>query len=433
MKKNTILKIATLLLASTVLLAAPSHTQAKSKNSGKVRKGITWSYSAAKDTLTIKGKGAVTTDDLKLATKNSWPVSGNSSIPKFHKIVFGNGITKIDIAFFSIEGIKSITLPKSLTSITTRSDFYNLNGDYDPWNTTLTKIKVAAKNKKFRARNNILYSKNGKTLVVYPGGKIATKFKVPSKVTKIAPYAFYGTDIGTITMGNKVTTIGNNAFENCTLKKVTLSKKLKKIGASAFVETALTTVSLPTTLTSIGSSAFSGCNLTQVVLPKNVTSIGGSAFSKNTALSSIQINSSCEIATSVFRNCSKVYDEKSGYMVYHKVQVHLGQKMTAPIDNLIDGLEKVIYFTVDANNTKYYAKDGCLYTKRGDTLLYTPELSKYNTGTDNNTSQSTTQPNTNSTSDTGNTSETDNTPTTTGDTSDTGNTAGTDDTAKAAA
>lgn len=381
--KKILFQLTTLLFICALAFTLPSYVQAKSKNKGTIKKGITWSYSSKKNTLTIKGNGSVTIDDLKAATSNNWPVSGDASIPKFNKIVFTKGITKIDIAFFSIEGIKSITLPNTLQKITTNSDYSSINGDYDPWSTTLTTIKINGNNKKFKVLKNVLYSKNGKTLFVYPSGKNVKSYTIPSKVTKIAPYAFYGTDIQNVTMGNKVTSIGKYAFKNSTICKIALSKKLKKINARAFINTGLTAIDLPTTLTSIGNYAFYGCKLTQIILPKNISNLGRYAFANNSTLTAITINCSCDISYSVFDNCSRIYNEQKGDYIYHKIQVHLGSKMNAPVTNLIASLENVITFTADTSNVKYFAKNGSLYAKRGNTLLYTPELSKYQMDTDN--------------------------------------------------
>ncbi|MBQ3041810.1 MAG: leucine-rich repeat domain-containing protein, partial [Clostridia bacterium] len=62
-----------------------------------------------------------------------------------------------------------------------------------------------------------LYSKDGKTLILYLPGKTDTSFVIPSGVTKISSSAFENcTSLSSVTIPSSVTSIGFAAFNGCT-------------------------------------------------------------------------------------------------------------------------------------------------------------------------------------------------------------------------
>ena len=63
----------------------------------------------------------------------------------------------------------------------------------------------------------VLYSKDFTTLISYPSASsVVSEFYIPSNVTSIAPWAFYGTgSLEAIVIHNGVTAIGENAFGAC--------------------------------------------------------------------------------------------------------------------------------------------------------------------------------------------------------------------------
>ena len=270
---------------------------AGTETEGKVCAGVKWSYDASSETLTISGKGYAKIKSFQTYGIYTWPASEEGALPFFKKIVFNEWITKIDFAYFTMEGIESIALPKSLKTIVYGNNWnpYNVNGKYEPYSTTLTKITVNKKNKKFSSSNGVLYSKNKKTLYVYPSGKKVGKYVISKKVTKIARNAFYGSDIQTVKLSANLTSIGERAFRQSTIKTLQTNKKLKTIGDGAFLNTDLTNVKLPESLKTIGRQAFYGCAMTKVVLPKNITKIDLYAFSKLDKLTNIVVYSNCDL------------------------------------------------------------------------------------------------------------------------------------------
>ena len=104
------------------------------------------------------------------------------------------------------------------------------------------------------------------------------------KVTAIARYAFYGSTITSVTIGNNVETIGNAAFYNCTN---------------------LASVKFPNSLKSIERSAFTYCaKLTSIVIPKNVTAIDEVVFSSCSGLTTVTSLSKnpCTVSSNTFLN-----------------------------------------------------------------------------------------------------------------------------------
>ena len=166
-------------------------------------------------------------------------------------------------------------------------------------------------------------------VTLYVGGVALEDLVIPSGVTSIGSYAFYGLKIKTLTIPASVTEIGAYAFANCTELTtvklpgvVTLGNyafssctKLEgvempvvvTIGQNAFQScAALTDVDFGTKLESIGQTAFSSCTaLSEVDFPSTLTSIGSYAFSGCTALGGITLPSSLTtVGSQAFYNCS---------------------------------------------------------------------------------------------------------------------------------
>lgn len=351
--------------------------QAKSKSKGRISKTVKWSYNKKSKTLTISGKGTASAKKFDKYDKIIWPTASKSSLPKFKKIVFKKGITKVDRKFFDIEGVTSISLPSTLKIIKYYAKSVP-NGTYDPWSSTLNKITVSKKNKHFKSSKGVLYSKSGKTLVIYPSGKKPASFTTPKKVSTIDKYSFRGSEVQKVTLTSKVTAIKANAFEESLIKEINFPKNLKSIGDSAFYHTPLTQARFNEKLVSIGESAFSDCRLQSVYLPYSLETVGDFAFLRNKELTTITLNNTCELRYDTFSNCSKYWseleiDDYDSKLIQRPVTVNLGPKATVPLDDLISNLGEYITFNVDPWNTHYYTKDGSLYKTRGNVKIYTPK------------------------------------------------------------
>ena len=165
-----------------------------------------------------------------------------------------------DGAFYYCKGLKSITIPNSVTEI----------GDYAFRDCTgLTSVTIP----------NSVTSIGSSAFEACTG---LTEVSIGNSVTAIGGTTFYYcTGLTSVTIGNSVTPIGYRAFEGCTcLTSVIIPNSVTKIGEWAFYECeGLTSVSIPNSATEIGGDAFCWCTgLTSVTIPNSVTSIGSDAF-----------------------------------------------------------------------------------------------------------------------------------------------------------
>lgn len=82
-----------------------------------------------------------------------------------------------DYAFYSSVNLEKITLGAGVKEIG-RYVFGDCN--------SLLNIEVSAANQYYKSVDGVLYSKDGKTLIAYPGGRTEKSFKIPDGVTAIA-------------------------------------------------------------------------------------------------------------------------------------------------------------------------------------------------------------------------------------------------------
>ena len=153
------------------------------------------------------------------------------------------------LAFNHCKYLTEIIVPASVSDLS-RGMFYNSEN--------LSKITIDANHRKYQSIDGVVYSKDGKTLYIYPCGKKDVKFTIAEGVTKIGEYAFYNNlYLEEIVLSSTVQTISSNAFTSC--------KKLTKVDLNQ--------------VRIIGSYTFDGCvNLKEIVIPQSVTQVGGYVF-----------------------------------------------------------------------------------------------------------------------------------------------------------
>ena len=207
-----------------LIVAICATTLAWADDSGSCGENVTYSFVESTGTLTISGTGYM--EDFTSSSKVPW----NAYRSSIKKVVINNGVTSIGYdAFYGCKGLTSVTIPNSVTSIG-GSAFSDCTG--------LTSINVAEDNLNYASIDGVLYSKDKKTLRVYPQGKTGS-FTIPNSVTSIGDGAFDGCEgLTSVTIPNSVTSIGEDAFYGCT---------------------GLTSITIPNSVTSIGEWAFDGC------------------------------------------------------------------------------------------------------------------------------------------------------------------------------
>ena len=116
-------------------------------------------------------------------------------------------------------GLSTITIPESVTNIEPNA-FANSNN--------LEEILVDENNKKYSTKDGVLFDKNLTTLIYYPSSNPDTEYSVPSGVTTIKDYAFFGrSNLQRINIPASVTSIGKYTFFynfNFFLKEIIINK-----------------------------------------------------------------------------------------------------------------------------------------------------------------------------------------------------------------
>lgn len=188
--------------------------------------------------------------------------------------------------FMNNAAIKSVVLPDSVTEIERQAfgDCANLASieigsglkTIDPSAFShlknLQTITVSPDNPYFKAENNVLYSKDGKRLILAAAQNGMMELDIADTVTEICDYAFsYHATLESVNMPSGVRTVGKYAFYECRkIEYVVCSQSLEYIGERAFsFKDAISTAAGETRC----------CDaLKYVVMYENLQSIGSYAF-----------------------------------------------------------------------------------------------------------------------------------------------------------
>lgn len=209
---------------------------------------------------TVKADGTVRIDKY----------SGTAEKLEIPAKIDGKTVTEIAGEAFSGSGITSVSIPEGVSSIGALA-FARCY--------SLTSVDVEETNKNYVAIDNVIYSKDMKTLVLVPATRVS--YKIPATVTKIDGAFNYCTNITEVYIPKTVTDLGVSTFRGCkSLKKLTLPDSIKKIpGSMCMYCSALEEITIPDSVTDIGSDAFYDCVLmSKVTIPDTVKNIGSCAF-----------------------------------------------------------------------------------------------------------------------------------------------------------
>ncbi len=101
-----------------------------------------------------------------------------------------------------------------------------------------------------------------------------------SSYTQYERGAFWNcTNLTSITIPSSLTAIGSGSFMECSrLREVDLPSTIVYIGNYAFSSTSIETIALPSSLTTIGVSAFYSCPIREIAFPNGLVEIGAGAF-----------------------------------------------------------------------------------------------------------------------------------------------------------
>ncbi len=225
MKKVLCLLITAILLIASVAVFA--------------KEDIKWSVDE-KGILTIEECGSFLTPDSELKSYGYYaPWTKNEKVVK---IIVPDNVTWVNTAVFaSCPNLKEIVLSKNLERLTMDPLFDCTN---------IERVSISEENELFKAVDGVLYSKDGKNLILYPAGKTDKEVTIPYGVEEINAYAFKNALIEKINFPQSLKTIKDEAFAGCR---------------------SLTEISLPDSVTYIGQDAFLKCDkLSEIKFPPYV-------------------------------------------------------------------------------------------------------------------------------------------------------------------
>lgn len=127
---------------------------------------------------------------------------------------------------------------------------------------------------------------------MFSGCSSLQSIELPDGVTSIGHSAFKATALLSINIPGGVKSIDEEAFSACTsLQTAVISDGVTAIGNRAFSScTSLQTMSIPASVTWIGNEAFSECSAMQSInIPYGVATIGASAFNSCESLQSVTL------------------------------------------------------------------------------------------------------------------------------------------------
>ena len=183
----------------------------------------------------------------------------------------GSNLETIGYGAFCICNLNSIYIPASVEQIG--------DGTFDAG----TIVNIDPANEYYVVIDDVLFTKNMKTLVQYLSKKDNVKYEVPEGVERIGADAFSDySNLTTIVIPSTVKEIGDGAFSGTGLVSIELPEGIETIGIGLFRSCSnLTSITIPNSVTSIGEQAFFGCvSLETINVPASVTSIGERAFNE---------------------------------------------------------------------------------------------------------------------------------------------------------
>jgi hypothetical protein len=302
-----------------------------------------------------------------------------------------SGVTTIEsYAFSDCTGLTSVAIPSSvttiesyafsdctsLTSVSIPSGVTSIGSSAFSGCTALVSFSVDAANPNYSSLDGVLFNKLQTSLIQCPAGKSGA-YAIPSSVTNIGSYAFYGcTGLTDVSIPSGVTTIGSYAFYGCTgLTDVSIPSGVLTLGDNAFYScTGLTGISIPSSVTTIGSNAFYGCtalvSFSLDAANPNYSSLGGVLFNKlQTSL--IQYPGSKSgpytIPSGVTTIGSNAFSQCTGL-----TSVSIPSSVTSIDDSPFFGCTGLVSISVDAANPNYSSLGGVLFNKLQTSLIRYP-------------------------------------------------------------
>ena len=293
---------------------------------------------------------------------------GDESEPA--NIVIKDGITEIATGvFMNKTNIVSLTISDSVTAIGAKAfsgcsgiESIHIGAGLQPFDFTvfaylqsLKTITISADNPNFTVENNILYSKDGKSLILAPATNGMTELTIKEGVTEICDYAFsYHKTLKTVVIPGTVRKIGDYAFYECrAIESLRCSEALESIGAYAFAFDANS---------SLNVDSFRNCDtLKTVIFYNNLKSIGNYAFNGHYGIENTYFKMTVEEYNALSKGTNSGFftagcsDGNGGYYNNNGKGIVKALYSEEPPTIFYDGFEW-FYFDRDGNPRLYESK-----------------------------------------------------------------------------
>lgn len=189
----------------------------------------------------------------------------------------GNSVETIGYrAFAECTGLKEVRLPDSVTevgngafgdctalrTVTLGKGLNTLGIGVFTGCSALKDLLISEGNTAFSYLDGCLYNNDKTKLYFMLPTRERESYSMPSTVTDIAEYAFWGcNNVKSISLSSNLKEIPDYAFTNCkSLTGISIPYSVKSIGIMAFADcVSLGTVMVPSTVASIHDTAFNGC------------------------------------------------------------------------------------------------------------------------------------------------------------------------------
>ena len=245
---------------------------------------VTWSYNIVRGTAHIYG------------VSSPAPVTSASDTLTIPSTLGGCSVVEIEGGITADWNVE-LAIPASVTSV---RHFSINNAGYYSYTNRLQRITVDSGNAYYKSIDGCLYTKDGKTFVRCPQGRLG-RVTVASGVKYIADNAFRGCfGVTEISLPDTIISVGQYSLSCC--KGVSGSNGYQYY-------TSITNVNIPSSIRFIGDYAFQDCSKLDIdlVIPEGVQRIGTMAFSGCSSIRSLSLPQSLvEIGYQAFTGCTKM-------------------------------------------------------------------------------------------------------------------------------
>ena len=194
-----------------------------------------------------------TIEYINLNASISWmDIHAFISLPNLIKLDIGPNVGKIGTAAFgNCSNLKDVTIYSNQVLDLSANVFHGCN--------LLQEIKISKDNAGYMVDNGILYSKDGKNLVIYPPGKTDQNFKILNTVQIINSDACaYNQFLKNIDIPSNIKSVSGYAFSNCNNVEFLKVSAERVESGYAFRSTGLKRVEIDNCVKYLGPNIFNG-------------------------------------------------------------------------------------------------------------------------------------------------------------------------------